>query len=43
MQEQHLKPRLQEDAVYPMSQVGKVHELIDTRKNIGRLLLDPRR
>lgn len=43
MQQHNLKPLLQETAVYPMSKAGEVHELIDTRKNIGRLLLDPRR
>jgi NADPH2:quinone reductase len=41
MQERKLRPLLQDNCVYPMSQVGKVHEMIDTRKNIGRLLLDP--
>jgi NADPH:quinone reductase-like Zn-dependent oxidoreductase len=43
MQEHHLRPLLQENAVYPMSKVGEVHQLIDSRKNIGRFLLDPRK
>jgi NADPH:quinone reductase-like Zn-dependent oxidoreductase len=43
MQEHQLRPLLQENAVYPMSEVATVHRLIDERKNIGRLLLDPRR
>jgi NADPH:quinone reductase-like Zn-dependent oxidoreductase len=43
MQEHNLRPILQETAVYPMSQAGKVHQLIDSRQNIGRLLLDPRK
>ena len=41
MQTHNLQPILQPDCVYPMSQAAKVHELIDKRKNIGRLLLDP--
>jgi NADPH:quinone reductase-like Zn-dependent oxidoreductase len=43
MQQHNLRPLLQETAVYPMSKAGKVHQLIDERKNIGRLLLDPRK
>lgn len=43
MQKHELRPLLQENAVYPMSKVGEVHQLIDSRKNIGRLLLDPRK
>ena len=43
MQKNNLKPILQKDCVYPMSQVATVHKLIDGRKNIGRLLLDPSR
>src|SRR5215471_14723849 len=43
MQQHGLKPVLQKDSVYPMSQAAKVHRLLDTRRNIGRLLLDPSR
>ena len=43
MQQHGLKPILQKDSVYPMSQAAKVHRLLDTRRNIGRLLLDPSR
>jgi NADPH:quinone reductase-like Zn-dependent oxidoreductase len=43
MQQHDVRPLLQENAVYPMSKVGEVHQLIDSRKNIGRLLLDPRK
>jgi NADPH2:quinone reductase len=43
MQEHNLKPILQKNAVFPMSQAGKAHQLLDSRQNIGRLLLDPSR
>jgi NADPH2:quinone reductase len=43
MQKHNLKPILQENAVFPMSEAGKAHELLDSRQNIGRLLLDPSR
>ncbi len=43
MQKNNLRPIVQKNCVYPMSQVGLVHKLIDERKNIGRLLLDPSR
>jgi synaptic vesicle membrane protein VAT-1 len=43
MRQHELRPLLQENAVYPMSKVGEVHQLIDSRKNIGRFLLDPRK
>jgi NADPH:quinone reductase-like Zn-dependent oxidoreductase len=43
MQEHNLRPLLQETAVYPMSKAGEVHQMIDSRRNIGRLLLDPRK
>jgi NADPH2:quinone reductase len=35
----NLKPEI--DQVFPMSQVGQAHEWIDTRQNIGKVLLDP--
>jgi NADPH:quinone reductase-like Zn-dependent oxidoreductase len=43
MQEHDLKPILQKNSLYPMSEAAKVHELLDSRQSIGRLLLDPSR
>ena len=43
MQEHRLRPILQENSTYPMSEAAKAHTLLDTRQNIGRLLLDPAR
>lgn len=43
MQEHDLKPILQENSTYPMSEAARAHQLLDTRQNIGRLLLDPSR
>jgi NADPH2:quinone reductase len=43
MQEHDLKPLLQKGSTYPMSEAGKAHQLLDSRQNIGRLLLDPSR
>ena len=43
MHEHDLKPILQKNSIYPMSEAGKAHQLLDSRKNIGRLLLDPAR
>jgi len=40
--EQHdLRPEIRDDQIFPMSQAGAAHELIDNRKNIGKVLLDP--
>jgi len=36
-----LRPKVQKASIYPMSQIAKAFELIDTRKNIGKVLLDP--
>jgi NADPH2:quinone reductase len=41
METHRLKPLLQEGAIYPLSQAGVAHQLLDSRQNIGRLLLDP--
>jgi len=38
-----LHPIVQKESIYPMSEVSKAFELIDTRKNIGKVLLDPTR
>ena len=43
MEEKNLKPVLQKDCVYPMSKASDAHALIDSRQNIGKLLLDPTR
>lgn len=43
MQENNLKPFIQKDCIYPMSQVSEAFSLIDHRKNIGKVLLDPTR
>jgi NADPH:quinone reductase-like Zn-dependent oxidoreductase len=43
MQKHNLKPILQKDSTYPMSEAAQAHRLLDSRQNIGRLLLDPSR
>ncbi len=41
MMKNKLRPKIQKESIYPMSQVAKAFELIETRKNIGKVLLDP--
>jgi NADPH:quinone reductase-like Zn-dependent oxidoreductase len=43
MQQHNLKPLLQKNSTYPMSEAAQVHRLLDSRQSIGRLLLDPSR
>ena len=43
MQKHNLKPVLQKNSTYPMSQAAEAHQLLDSRQSIGRLLLDPAR
>ena len=41
MQKHDLKPILQPNSTYPMSEAAKAHQALDSRQSIGRLLLDP--
>jgi NADPH:quinone reductase-like Zn-dependent oxidoreductase len=43
MTENHLKPAVHPQCIFPMSQVRQAHQLIEERKNIGKVLLDPSR
>lgn len=43
IQKHNLKPVLQKNSTYPMSEAAQVHRLLDSRQSIGRLLLDPTR
>ena len=36
-----LYPKVQKNCIYPMSKVREAFELIESRKNIGKVLLDP--
>jgi len=38
-----LRPKIHKESIYPMSKVSEAFELIDNRKNIGKVLLDPTR
>ncbi|UBF29165.1 zinc-binding dehydrogenase [Kovacikia minuta CCNUW1] len=43
MTEHGLKPIVQPAFIYPMSEVRTAHQVIETRKNIGKVILDPSR
>ena len=40
--EQHdIHPEIRDDHIFPMTQAGKAHDFINSRQNIGKVLLDP--
>jgi NADPH2:quinone reductase len=41
MEEQGLKPIVQPEFIFPMSKVRTAHQIIETRQNIGKVILDP--
>lgn len=43
MTEHDLQPIVQPDSVFPMSEVRAAHQWIETRQNIGKVILDPSR
>ena len=43
MIEHNLKPIVKPECIFPMSEVRKAHRLIEERKNISKILLDPSR
>lgn len=43
MRQHNLKPIVRPECIFPLSEVRKAHEIIDQRKNIGKVILDPSR